>query len=45
MEIRVREENEEKEQCVVFPSVEVASHLGGSCIRSGKCERMSGLDR
>lgn len=45
MEIRVREENEEREQCVIFPSVEEASYLGGSRIRSSKCERTSGLDR
>ena len=45
VEIHIREENEEREQCVVFPLMEVASHSGGCCIRISKCERTSGLDR
>ena len=40
MEIHVREENEEREQCVVFPLVEVASHA----VRICKSEGTSGLD-
>jgi hypothetical protein len=44
VQVHAREEDEEREQCVVFPLVEVASHSGGFCIRIGKCEGTSGLD-
>ena len=44
METRVREENEKREQCVVFPLVEVAFHGGRYRVRIGKSEGTSGLD-
>jgi hypothetical protein len=45
MEIRVREKNEEGEQYEVFPLMEVAFQSDGCCIRIGKGEGTSGLNR